>query len=47
MSVFMALVLYENIFAEPPVADIANEDIVAQFVDIFMEGTLNPGSFSF
>ena len=47
MSMFMAFVLYETIFAEPPVADIANEDIVSQFVDIFMEGTLNPGSLSF
>ena len=47
MSMFMAFVLYETIFAEPPVADIADEDIVTQFVDIFMEGTLSPGSLSF
>ena len=46
MSMFMAFVLYETIFAEPPVADIAAEDIVTQFVDIFMEGTLNPDSLS-
>ena len=46
MSMFMAFVLYETIFAEPPVSDIADEDIVTQFVDIFMEGTLNPDSLS-
>lgn len=40
MSMFMAFVLYETIFAEPPVANVSNQDIVAQFVDIFMEGTL-------
>ena len=36
MSMFIAFVLYETIFAEPPVADIAHEDIVAQSVDIFL-----------
>ena len=41
MSMFMAFVTYDTIFGESPIPDIPVEDIVAQFVDIFIEGTVN------
>jgi len=41
MSMFMAFVTYDTIFGESPIPDIPVEDIVAQFVDLFIAGTAN------
>lgn len=41
MSMFMAFVTYDTIFGESPIPEIPDADIVAQFVDIFIEGTVN------
>lgn len=41
MSLFMAFVTYNTIFGESPIPNVSDEEIVAQFVDIFIAGTAN------
>lgn len=39
LSLFMAYVMYETFFRESPMPEIPTEEVVAHFVDIFIEGT--------
>jgi AcrR family transcriptional regulator len=39
MSLFMSFAMYGTIFGEPPAGEMPVQDIVSQFVDIFIDGT--------
>ena len=41
MGMFMAFVTYDTIFGESPIPNVSDEEVVAQFVDIFVAGTAN------